>query len=70
VTASHDLVITNARVVTPDGVLDGGIAVTGGRVAALFAPDQVPSAARTLDARGHYVLPGVIDSHVHFRTPA
>jgi dihydroorotase len=38
-------------------------------VAALFAPDQVPSAARTLDARGRYVLPGVIDSHVHFRTP-
>lgn len=68
-TTPYDLVITDARVVTPDGIRDGGIAVTGERIAAFLTPGQVPAAARVIDARGRYLLPGVIDSHVHFRTP-
>ncbi|MEE1929414.1 dihydroorotase family protein [Streptomyces sp. TRM 70351] len=66
---THDLVITNARVVTPDGVHDGGVAVTAGRVSALFPAGAAPAAERTIDAQGRYLLPGLVDSHVHFRTP-
>lgn len=65
----YDLIVTRARVVTADGVREGGLAVSGGRVAALLAPGEQPAAARVLDAGGNYLLPGVVDSHVHFRTP-
>ncbi|MEU6117503.1 dihydroorotase family protein [Streptomyces sp. NPDC047117] len=65
----HDLLVRNARVVTPDGVLRAGVAVDGGRITALTAPDARPAARSVLDAAGRHLLPGVIDSHVHFRTP-
>lgn len=64
-----DLIITNGRLVCPDGVRDGGLAVQDGRITAVLPPDADPSARRRLDAAGRYLLPGVIDSHVHFRTP-
>ncbi|MFD7970573.1 dihydroorotase [Streptomyces clavifer] len=68
-TAEADLVVEGGRLVTPEGVRDGTVVIRDGRVAALLAPgDPLPSGPR-LDARGRYVLPGLIDSHVHFRTP-
>lgn len=64
-----DLIVEGGRLVTPDGVRDGTVVVRDGRVAALHAPgDPLPPGPR-LDASGRYVLPGLIDSHVHFRTP-
>lgn len=65
-----DLVVTGRRLVTPDGVRSGSIVVSGGRIGAILgADDPVPPHASQLDAGDHYVLPGLIDSHVHFRTP-
>ncbi|MFH9619056.1 dihydroorotase family protein [Streptomyces pratensis] len=67
--AEADLVVEGGRLVTPEGVRDGAVVIRDGRVDALVAPgDPLPSGPR-LDARGRYVLPGLIDSHVHFRTP-
>lgn len=68
-TIPYDLVVTGALVVTPGGVREGGIAVTGERIAALLGPGEQPESLRSIDAGGRYLLPGVIDSHVHFRTP-
>jgi dihydropyrimidinase len=64
----YDLAITGGQVVAPDGVRTTDIAVSGGRIAALgpVNPDDV--SGRTIDATGHYVLPGIIDAHVHCRT--
>lgn len=61
------LAVTNGRLVTPTGVGTGVVLVAGGRIAGIAqtAPADVP----VLDAGGRYVLPGLIDSHVHFRTP-
>ncbi|MEW2621371.1 dihydroorotase family protein [Streptomyces sp. NPDC048106] len=65
-----DLVVEGGRLVTPDGVHDATIAVHAGRITALLPPTTpTPAAATRVDARGRYVLPGLIDSHVHFRTP-
>jgi dihydropyrimidinase/dihydroorotase len=60
-----DLVVRNGRVVTPDGVLPGGLAIAGETIVAVDADARLPVARRTLDARGQYVLPGLIDAHVH-----
>ena len=45
------------------------IAVKDGTIVAVGAPDRIArdyQAARTVDARGRYVMPGLWDMHVHF----
>ena len=54
------LAIANGRVVTPDGLIDGGVLVRDGRIAAIGAFDT-PSDAETIDAKGKLVAPGLID---------
>lgn len=63
-----DLVIGGGTVVNQDGVWEGDVGIRDGRFAELgrIARD---AAAEYFDARGLHVLPGVIDSHVHFREP-
>ena len=66
---SHELVVRGGRVVTPDGVREADIAVSGGRICDVLPSRSGVAAAADVDARGLFVLPGLIDSHVHFRTP-
>nr|NIS37149.1 dihydroorotase [Actinomycetota bacterium]NIU71593.1 dihydroorotase [Actinomycetota bacterium]NIW33548.1 dihydroorotase [Actinomycetota bacterium]NIX25653.1 dihydroorotase [Actinomycetota bacterium] len=61
-----DLRVVNARVVTPSGELDGGVAATDGEIVAVGADRNLPDADRTIDAGGNYLLPGFIDPHVHW----
>ncbi|WP_244302670.1 dihydroorotase [Streptomyces viridosporus] len=64
-----ELVVSGRRLVTPDGVRPGHVLVRGGRITAVTATDTAPASAERIDAGENYVLPGLIDSHVHFRTP-
>jgi dihydroorotase len=64
-----DVVIAGGRVVSPEGVVPADVAIAGETIVAVAAPGALPAAHRTLDARGLHVIPGAIDSHVHFRTP-
>jgi len=61
-----DLRVSNARVVTPHGELDGGLAAANGEIIAVAADRNLPAAERTIDADGNYLLPGFIDPHVHW----
>ncbi|WP_037858972.1 dihydroorotase [Streptomyces sp. NRRL S-340] len=63
-----DLVVTG-RLVTPTGVRRGAVVVSAGRIAAVTGVDEAAPGVPRLDAGDAYVLPGLIDSHVHFRTP-
>jgi len=65
--AGYDLIVKGATVVNHDGEGLRDIAVSGGRIAAIGEVGS--SAVEVIDARGLHVLPGVIDSHVHFREP-
>jgi dihydropyrimidinase len=60
-----DLVIRNGTIVTPRGRFHGGLAVQGGRIVAVGADGSLPPAHRVIDAGDRYVLPGLIDAHVH-----
>ncbi|TFE42853.1 dihydroorotase [Streptomyces sp. ICN441] len=64
-----DLVVSGRRLVTPQGVRRGHLLISGGRITAITDTDTAPASAGRLDAGDHYVLPGLVDSHVHFRTP-
>ncbi len=63
----YDLIIRNGTLVDPaQGInTQKDIALTGGRVAAVLEPNTEVEAKHTLDVRGLYVVPGLIDLHVH-----
>ena len=60
----------NGHIVTPGGVQSGvSIGVKDGSIAAMGSPSDLGAADRVVDLEGQYLLPGVIDSHVHVRSP-
>jgi dihydroorotase len=65
---SYDLIIRGGVVVNQDGEGAGDVGITAGRIAAL-GDLAGASAGETIDAKGLHVLPGVIDTQVHFREP-
>jgi dihydroorotase len=65
----YDLVIKNGQVVTPESTVKASILVKDGKIAGLVGSGVDLKAKETFDATGLYVLPGVIDAHVHFRDP-
>jgi dihydroorotase (multifunctional complex type) len=65
-----DLVVRSRRIRTPDGWVDGAIVVRGGRVEGVVSPaDEPGDAAARIDAADRIVLPGLVDTHAHFRDP-
>jgi dihydroorotase len=67
-TAPYDLLLRGGTVVNHDGRGERDIGIRGGRIAGLGDLSQA-AATETIDARGLHILPGVIDSQVHFREP-
>lgn len=63
-----DLLIRGGIVATPSGLGAADIGVRGGRIAEIGALKSALT-AETFLAKGLHVLPGVIDSQVHFREP-
>src|SRR5437016_9909839 len=64
---SCDLLITNARVVIPKiGIVQTDIMVEDGKIKALRKSVDNVQASKKINANGKYVLPGVIDPHVHY----
>ena len=64
-----DLFIKNGQLVLTAGRFKGNLAVKGEKIVALLDNDSGVEAARTIDARGKYVLPGMWHTHCHFREP-
>ncbi|GBF27883.1 allantoinase [bacterium MnTg02] len=64
----HDVVLKGATLVNHDGIWDGDIGITGSKISGL-GDISVASAGEIIDIAGLYVLPGIIDSQVHFREP-
>lgn len=65
---TFDLVLAGGTVVNHDGEGPRDIGIRGGRIAAIGALAGA-AAGETIDCRGLHLLPGVIDSQVHFREP-
>ncbi|MCF0244222.1 MAG: dihydroorotase [Bacteroidaceae bacterium] len=63
--------ISNGKIVGEDNVFVGDILICGDRISKI-SKDKItdfPADTAIVDATGCYVLPGVIDTHVHFREP-
>jgi dihydropyrimidinase len=59
-----DMLIMDARVVTPSGIVERNIAIDEGKIVSLTADE--PQASIRINASRLYALPGVIDPHVHY----
>jgi dihydroorotase/allantoinase len=66
-----DLVVRNSTILTPEGQTGpgAGVAVDDGKIVAVGDEDQLPEANEVVDAGGNIVAPGVIDCHIHNRSP-
>jgi len=67
-TQAFDLIVRGGVCVTPSGLAEADIGIRDGRIAAIGALRNA-QAAEVFEARGLHVLPGIIDTHVHFREP-
>ncbi len=65
---TFDLILHGGVVVNQDGAGARDIGVTSGRIAEI-GDLMTASAGQRIDCRGLHILPGVIDSQVHFREP-
>ena len=65
---SFDCILINGTVVNHDGVGLRDIGIRDGRIAEIGALGGAAAPER-IDCRGLHILPGVIDSQVHFREP-
>jgi len=65
VTAGVDLIVRGGQVVTASDVVETAVAIKGDRIVAIGAEAHLPPADRVIDASGKYVLPGLIDCHLH-----
>lgn len=65
---TYDLILAGGTVVNQDGIGARDIGVSGGRIAAL-ARIAKSAAGERIDCKGLHILPGVIDTQVHFREP-
>ncbi len=65
----YDLVITGGRVMDPETLFDdiANVGIKDGRIVAI-SKDAL-TGAETVDATGHIVAPGFIDTHFHFQAP-
>ncbi len=67
-TQSFDLLVKGATCVSHAGTGIADVGVLGGKTLAI-GDLKASSAARVIDAKGLHLLPGVIDTQVHFREP-
>jgi len=64
----YDLIIAGGMLATPGGLTRADVGLRDGRIGALGQLDR-GAAAEVFDAGGLHVLPGVVDTQVHFREP-
>jgi dihydroorotase len=68
------LLICSARIINEGASFEGSVLVDGGKIQGVYAgaPPPLPEIGgdvEALNAAGLLLLPGVIDTHVHFRDP-
>lgn len=63
--ADFDLIISNGKIVLPDKIVNGDLAVAKGKIAAIMPANSGYSANKVINAFNKYVVPGGIDAHTH-----
>ena len=64
-----DLIVRSTRVLTAAGIAPAVVHIAGGRITRLSGYNDYPPHALLDDAGSLVVMPGVVDTHVHFNEP-
>lgn len=64
-----ETLIKGGNVVDVDGIRPAGVAISGGRIAAIVASGDAAEAKAVVDVDGALLLPGLVDAHAHLREP-
>src|SRR5580765_7317427 len=69
-TVPLDTIIQGGSVVTSRGTRQADVGIQGEKIAAIAGNlTKRGNGATVIDAEGHYVIPGVLDVHVHLELP-
>jgi allantoinase len=68
-TGAVKLAFVSTRVIVPEGAIAAAVLVANGRIEAVEANGVVPSGYEVRDCGSDYVLPGLVDTHVHINEP-
>jgi dihydropyrimidinase/dihydroorotase len=63
---AHDLVFKNGLVVTPTGLIRGGVSIDGETITHVGADHTLGEGRREVDLDGRILFPGLMDPHMHF----
>lgn len=64
------ILISNGNIVNENAVYTGSIIIANGKITGITKENtDVSDNYEIIDATGKFILPGVIDTHVHFREP-
>jgi allantoinase len=67
---TYDLIIRNGKIVMLDSIVQGDIAIKEGKIKEVSIGKSLEAnGAREINAEGQHVLPGLVDTHVHFNEP-
>ena len=61
-----DAIVANAKIVTPTEIVHGSIAIDRGRIEMVGPHFLMPKSRQVIDAQERYVIPGLVDPHVHY----
>ena len=67
-----DLLIKSATIVNKNEIFPGSVLIRNGKIQRIIRgndPSLHPTDLEIIDANGKFLLPGIIDEHVHFREP-
>jgi dihydroorotase len=62
-----DLILYNGRINIHDTFTTAGIGIDEGKIVKIAKKTNLPAASERVDIEGRFVLPGLIDVHVHLR---
>jgi len=66
---THHTLIKNAQLVNEGEIFQADVLIKNDRIEKIGADLKAPQGTTVVDARGQFLLPGMIDDQVHFRDP-
>ena len=64
-----DLCLLNAKLPHRDHIINANVVVNNGKIVEVRKGPDLPRVDKKIDLRGKLLLPGIVDTHVHFRDP-
>jgi dihydroorotase len=67
----NSILIKNATIVNEGRTYNGDLLIKNELISdvGIIDPEKIPAGAKVINAQGLFLLPGIIDDHVHFREP-